>query len=366
MDDRFLNCKKENSEERDCKLLEIGIGNGEFVVFLARKFPECKIFGVEVCRKVLKKAENRVKREGLKNVTLFHKEGIRVLTSFFDEESLDGIYLNFPDPWAKRNQKKRRFINPASVYVILNRLKLGGIFIMVSDFKEYIEEAFSLFLKAGGERISPLWKDYIVNQVPDYYDTKYARKWKKLGFEVYYLGVKKTGKIEIPSWVKEIYPLLKVKGEEALPEVVISVKKEGWEEVKEKLCHVLGEERVLFEERVPSPEGVNLKIKKVVKIFGCYKGKREVLFDLLLVEGELEQRFFMKLCVYKEGTFLLAIHPASSVELTEGIHLAFAVVLREILKNFRDSEIVRHNIKGKIYRKIFEREVKGDDKRRTD
>ncbi|MCD6490416.1 MAG: tRNA (guanosine(46)-N7)-methyltransferase TrmB [Thermodesulfobacterium sp.] len=98
--------------------LEIGIGNGEFIVWVAKKNPESNFIGVEVSKKYLKKAANRVVNEGLKNVKLMHIEGSKFISKFLERETLSGVYINFPDPWFKKKHKKRRLISQPFVWLI--------------------------------------------------------------------------------------------------------------------------------------------------------------------------------------------------------------------------------------------------------
>ena len=49
----------------------------------------------------------KVKNETLQNVVFVCDDAERV-TDIFDESELDGIYLNFSDPWPKKRHAKRR------------------------------------------------------------------------------------------------------------------------------------------------------------------------------------------------------------------------------------------------------------------
>ncbi len=313
--------------------LEVGIGNGEFIVWAAKKDPQSTFVGVEVCKKVFRDAQKRVAKAGVKNVKLFLMEGTRALCQLFKEESLSGVYLNFPDPWAKKKQKKRRFINKASVWLIASRLKIEGFFIMATDFKEYAEETVELFSATGA--FSPLWNTPIRNELPGYYLTKYARKWLFQGLPLYFVGLKKVKNCEIPGWLYSYYPLLKLKGGENLPEVVLSLnKKADFEKLGENL-----------------PRGILWKEEfLVVKLLEMYSKKDGLLLDMLVSEGEFVQRFFVKIAPHSEG-LILKIHEATSAEPTEGVHLAMAIVAR-LCEKFLNARIERSSCKKKVWQKL--------------
>ena len=295
--------------------LEIGIGNGEFILWAAQKNPEGNFVGVEICKKVLRKAVSRISRSGVNNVRLIWMEGTKALSKLFRENSLSGIYLNFPDPWAKKKQKKRRFVNRSSVWLIANRLKKEGFFLMATDYEEYALQVAELFSLLPG--MSPLWDAPIKNNLPNYYLTKYARKWLAKGLPLFYVGFKKVSEIKIPPQIEALYPLLKLEKEEAtLPESILKTEKKlSFKEIEASI-----------------PKGVLLKKKElVINLLDIYYKKEGALFEFIVSEGELTQRFFARLSPHPEG-YILKIHEATPVDPTDGVHKALALLTRLVQK----------------------------------
>lgn len=104
--------------------LEIGMGKGDFVLGMAEKSPEHLYLGLEKYTSVLLKALQKYDRmeHPLSNVW-FLCENAADLKALFPEECLDGIYLNFSDPWPKERYAKRRLTAPSFLDIYYHLLK---------------------------------------------------------------------------------------------------------------------------------------------------------------------------------------------------------------------------------------------------
>ncbi|RLG12528.1 tRNA (guanosine(46)-N7)-methyltransferase TrmB [Candidatus Pacearchaeota archaeon] len=314
--------------------LEIGIGNGEFIVWLAKNHPEANFIGVEVAKEFFRKALNRVVSANLSNVRLICMEGSKALCKLFFSQSLSGLYLNFPDPWAKKKQKKRRLINQAFVWLLADRLILNGFFIMVTDYKEYAEEVVNFFLNCPS--FCPLWDSVIKNSLPHYYHTKYARKWLSAGLPLFYIGFKKIKHISIPEWVYTLYPLAKLKGGETLPESVIKI--------NNKLN--------FFEIAKKFPTGVIWKNNhEICKIVEIYFNENNIILDLIVIEGFLKQRFFVSIHPHSDG-LIIKIHDSDNPDATDGVHKALAFLTLYLQKILKSGILLRTNCKSKAFKEI--------------
>jgi len=312
--------------------LEIGIGNGEFIVWIAKKNPESNFIGVEVSKKYLRKAANRVVNEGLKNVRLMYIEGSKFISKFLERETLSGIYINFPDPWLKKKHKKRRLISQPFVWLIADRLTLEGFFLMVTDCEDYAKEVAELFSECPA--FLPLWDSPVKINLTDYYLTKYARKWLSQGLPLFYIGFKKHKRVEIPEWVYKFYPLAKFSEEEALPENILEVnEKVDFFELAKKLLRGI----------------VWKREEEVIKILDIYYKEDGILIDTLVVKGFLKQRFFITIKPYQGKKIIIAIHDSDKPDITEEVHKAIIIVTLEIQKVFKNSRLVKSTCKRKFF-----------------
>lgn len=88
--------------------LEVGMGKGRFITDLALSHPHRNYVGIEKYSSVLLRALE--KREQLPEVSnlLFLRMDAEDLPKVFGKNEVDGIYLNFSDPWPKDRHAKRR------------------------------------------------------------------------------------------------------------------------------------------------------------------------------------------------------------------------------------------------------------------
>ena len=117
--------------------LEIGFGGGEHLAHQAALNPDVTILGAEPYLNGVAKLLAEIETRGLKNVRV-HYGDARVLLEQLPDQSVERIYLLYPDPWPKARQNKRRFVSPENLAQIHRVLKLGGDFWFASDIDDYV------------------------------------------------------------------------------------------------------------------------------------------------------------------------------------------------------------------------------------
>lgn len=65
---------------------------------------------------------------------------IDILRYQLPENSIDCVYIFFPDPWPKKKHHKRRLINSALLTLIKPVLKNHGRLFIATDWQDYAEE----------------------------------------------------------------------------------------------------------------------------------------------------------------------------------------------------------------------------------
>ena len=86
--------------------VEIGMGKGNFIIGMAKKYPNINFIGIEMYDSVIVKAVEKLSNEEISNLKLIRMDA-RLINEVFDKE-IDLIYLNFSDPWPKNRCAKRR------------------------------------------------------------------------------------------------------------------------------------------------------------------------------------------------------------------------------------------------------------------
>ena len=135
---------------RGPRILEIGFGNGASLAEMATEHPENDYLGIEVHRPGVGNLLLQIEKQSLNNIRVSNDDAIEVLEQQIPDESLDDVYLFFPDPWHKKKHHKRRIVQPAFVNLIQRKLKPGGIFHMATDWENYAEHIMAAMRTAAG------------------------------------------------------------------------------------------------------------------------------------------------------------------------------------------------------------------------
>ena len=105
--------------------LEIGMGKGQFIMTLAAKNPDIFYLGMELHASVLYRGLQKLEADPLDNLLLLNHPAEK-LCDMFEPGEIDGIYLNFSDPWPKDRHAKRRLTSPAFLDIYSKLLNPGG------------------------------------------------------------------------------------------------------------------------------------------------------------------------------------------------------------------------------------------------
>ena len=127
-------------------IMEIGFGMGEATAIIAKANPKNAYIAVDVHPPGIGKLLGRIIEQDLKNLRVIEDDVHVVLPHMFDDESLDGVHLYFPDPWPKKKHNKRRIVNEGFLALIYPKLKKGGYIHIATDWVPYainIEEVFA-------------------------------------------------------------------------------------------------------------------------------------------------------------------------------------------------------------------------------
>ena len=121
-------------------VMEIGFGNGDFLVHLAEKHPDWTLVGVEIYLPGVAKAVGRLEDAGfIERTRITQLPAQYVLEHQVAEAQLDGVFINHPDPWPKVRHHKRRIIQKDFALLLVSRLKTGGFIKLASDIPELAE-----------------------------------------------------------------------------------------------------------------------------------------------------------------------------------------------------------------------------------
>ena len=131
-------------------VVEIGFGNGDFLIHLARTQPDCNLLGFEISSQSMDKAEAKIETLGLANVRPIHARAETALAHLLPPESVSEFHINYPDPWFKKKHHRRRLISRETVALLASRLRPGGSMLLATDISDYAEMAHESLSSAAG------------------------------------------------------------------------------------------------------------------------------------------------------------------------------------------------------------------------
>ena len=120
-------------------VLEIGFGNGDALLYAASTDTARDYIGIEVHAPGVGRALTGIEHAGLRNVHVVRHDAIEVLRNEVASGALDEVRIYFPDPWHKKRHHKRRLINAENVALIADRLRIGGLLHLATDWQPYAE-----------------------------------------------------------------------------------------------------------------------------------------------------------------------------------------------------------------------------------
>ncbi|OQB68276.1 MAG: tRNA (guanine-N(7)-)-methyltransferase [Spirochaetes bacterium ADurb.Bin133] len=166
--------------------VEIGCGNGHFLTDKALNNPEKNYIGIEIkIGRIVRCIEKKVKNN-LKNIKYINNEANFALDFMFEDDSIDLIYMTFPDPWPKRRHHKNRLFSEKFLDSVFKKMKYGGLFVFITDHEEYFKYSSDILIKdIRFEKIERISSNAELS------NSLFGEKWKKENRKFYTMEFKK-------------------------------------------------------------------------------------------------------------------------------------------------------------------------------
>ncbi len=125
--------------------VELGSGDGSFLVNYAKLHPEVNFLGIERLLGRLRKLDRKSRRIGLQNVCCIRIESAYFVQYLLPLETVAAVHIYFPDPWPKRKHRKNRLVNSAFTEIVRKALAPGGVVYLRTDDADYFQQMLEVF-----------------------------------------------------------------------------------------------------------------------------------------------------------------------------------------------------------------------------
>ena len=125
--------------------LEIGTGNGWHFTHYAQSYSERNLVGIELKYKPLIQTIRRALKADCKNARMVRYHASH-LVDIFSEHELNHVFIHFPDPWAKKESRKKHRLIQARFLEELRTLQRPGSFVeLKTDNRDYFDWVVECF-----------------------------------------------------------------------------------------------------------------------------------------------------------------------------------------------------------------------------
>ena len=158
--------------------VEVGCGKGKVTAETAEANPDVLMIAVERCREAMVVAMEKAQGMGLKNVFYIDMD-VANMEEIFAAGEIDRLFINFPDPWPRKKNAKRRLTHRGFLDKYCRVVREGGEFHYKTDNAPLFEFSVEEFAACGLEvknLTRDLHKDGIVGIM-----TGYEEKFHALG-----------------------------------------------------------------------------------------------------------------------------------------------------------------------------------------
>ncbi len=270
--------------------VEIGCGNGTFMLKYAQEHKDDLIIGFDVSSLSVVKSANLLKKNEIKNAFVL-KFDARFMGMIFEYNSIDMIFMNYPIPWIKKPKRRSyRVVTNRFVKQISKVLKTKGRFRMISDSKWYVDYVAGKFLSTEFFKLF----DYHRSKEP-FINTKYEKKWLEEGRTLYWLELLNTN--------DRIYE----KEEDVMPHIFLDK---------------IDEDKIL---KIRDESFVSNDSGYIYK--KSYKGREETIIKTISVDDGFNQNYFIKI-VERNGKYMVKLDDFAKPIITESV--------KKSIYNFRD------------------------------
>jgi tRNA (guanine-N7-)-methyltransferase len=165
-------------------VVEIGFGNGLFLMRQAERDPDVNLVGIELSWGWVQHLARRLDEAGLTHVRLIHGDAQVALQHLFGPNSISEFFINFPDPWPKQRHHSRRLIQSGLVELLHARLAASGQVTIATDHPDYATWIADTLERQTA--LQPRFSTTAVRELPGRTPTKYEQRARGANLPIFY------------------------------------------------------------------------------------------------------------------------------------------------------------------------------------
>ena len=170
-------------------VLELGCGKGEYTVGLARRYPECNFIGIDIKGARLWTGAKEVTSCNIPNAA-FLRTTIDLLPKFFAPSEVSEIWITFPDPQMKKENKRLTGTRFMELY---RRVLAPGAMIKLKSDSQFLYEYTLAMAAHNGITVAQSSRDLHNDpSAPDELKqirTFYEQQWLDRGLTIKYISM---------------------------------------------------------------------------------------------------------------------------------------------------------------------------------
>lgn len=155
--------------------IEIGSGDGSFLLQTLRDRPHVNLLGIEWSGGKMRRLAARLDRLGPSRVRLLRADATCVIANLVPARSVQAYHVYFPDPWPKRRHVERRLFSPSVIADLARTLVPAGRLFVATDVAPYHAEIRRRVVATG------VFVEVEAGNAHPGYATGFARKYRAAG-----------------------------------------------------------------------------------------------------------------------------------------------------------------------------------------
>ncbi len=160
--------------------LEIGFGSGEHLRAQAAYNPHITYIGCEPYLNGVARCLSALPVHEPANIRIYMDDA-RNLLEALPPQSIDSVFILFPDPWPKIRHQKRRLVNAQTLEMVARIHKKGGRLLIATDHVDYSVWILERLLANTDYRWTAESPEDFLTPPSDWTQTKYQRKTTEQG-----------------------------------------------------------------------------------------------------------------------------------------------------------------------------------------